>query len=200
MRDCLVRQCGRAGRLVGGCARAGLLDPVVGDALRTVGYGDRSTLAESKGCKRVSHWCVVLVSVAAQVVSVLSREAENRSCDPMPTHCGHTVNHVVVGVGMPRAIDLGVGLVWPGSECKDGERPSLIGHEKAVSVRNVFLSINPARVPFGPLSRIPVRLHERAGMRIGTLDEIKVVRGSDSNLHAVTLSVDYGLLTTMSTT
>lgn len=82
----------------------------------------------------------------------------------MPTHCGHTVNHVVVGIGMPRAIDRRVGLVWPGSERKDGERPSFIGHEEAVPVRDVFLSVNPARVPFGPLSRIPNRLHERPGM------------------------------------
>ena len=115
----------------------------------------------------------------------------------MPTHCGHTVNHVVVGVGMPRAIDLGVGLVWPGSERKDGERPSLIGHEEAVSVRDVFLSVNPARVPFGPLSRIPIRLHERAGMRIGTLDELEVVRGGDRNLHAAIISTVLSLHTSL---
>lgn len=200
MRDCLVRQCGRAGRLVGGCARAGLLDPVVGDALRAVGNRDGAALAESKRIERAPHWCVVLVGVAAQVVSVLSSEAENCPRDPTPTHRGHAVNDVVVGIGMPRAIDLGVGLVWPGSECKDGERPSLIGHEKAVSVRNVFLSVNAARIPVGPLCRIPIRLHERPGMRIGTQDKNEVVRGGESNLHAVTLSVDYGLLTTMSTT
>ena len=97
----------------------------------------------------------------------------------MPTHCGHAVNDVVVGIGMPRTIDLRVGLVWPGSERKDGERPSLIGYEKAVSVRDVFLSINPAWVPFGPLRRIPILLHERAGMLIRTLNELEVGRGYD---------------------
>ena len=37
MRECLVKQRGRVGRLVGGCAGEGLLDPVIGDALRAVG-------------------------------------------------------------------------------------------------------------------------------------------------------------------
>ena len=37
MQDCLVRQRGRVGRLVGGRAGAGLLDPVIGDALRAAG-------------------------------------------------------------------------------------------------------------------------------------------------------------------
>lgn len=40
-------------------------DPVVGDALRAVGYRDRAALAESKGFERASHWSVVLVGVAA---------------------------------------------------------------------------------------------------------------------------------------
>lgn len=183
MRDCLVRQCGRAGRLVGGCARAGLLDPVVGNALRAVVYRDRAALAESEGRERAPHRCVVLVGVAAQVVSVLRREAENRSCDPMLTHCGHTVNDVVVGVGMPCSIDLGVGLVWPGSERKDGERPGLIGHEETVSACDVFLGINPAWVSVGPLCRIPIRLHERPGMLMCTHNEFEVFKGSDSNLY-----------------
>ena len=78
---------------------------------------------------------------------------------------------------MPRAIDLGVGLVWPGSERKDGEQASLIGYEKAVSVRDVFLSINPARVSVGPLSRIPIRLHECLSMLICALNDLEIVRG-----------------------
>ena len=176
-----------------------LFDPVIGDALRAVGYRDRATLAESEGRKRAPHRCVVLVGVAAQVVSVLSREAENRSCDSMPTHCGHTVNRVVVGIGMPCSIDLGVGLVWPGSERKDGERSGFIGHEKAVSVRDVFLSVNPARVPFGPLSRIPIRLHERAGMLICTLNEREVVRGGNSNLHTEIVSTSLSVAANLPT-
>lgn len=172
-------------------------DPVVGDALRAVGNRDGAALAESEGRKRASHRCVVLVGVAAQVVRMLGREAENRSCDPMSTHCGHAVNDVVVGIGMPRTIDLRVGLVWPGSERKDGERPSLIGYEKAVSVRDVFLSVNPAWVPFGPLCRVPICLHERAGMRIGTLDELEVVRGGDRNLHAAIISMVLSLHTSL---
>ena len=174
-----------------------LFDPVVGNALRAVGYRDRAALAESEGRKRASHRCVVLVGVAAQVIRALGRKAENCPRDPTPTHRGHAVDDVVFSLGMPRTIDLGVGLVWSGSERKDGERPGFIGHEKAVSVRDVFLSINPARVPFGPLSRIPIRLHESAGMRIGTLDELEVVRGGDRNLHAAIISMVLSLHTSL---
>ena len=159
-------------------------DPVVGDALRAVGYRDRAALAESEGCERASHWGVVLVGVAAQIVRMLGREAENRSCDPMPTHCGHTVNDVVVGVGMPLAIDRHVGLVRPGSERKDGEGPGLIGHEETVSACDVFLSVNATWVSAGPLCSIPIRLHESAGMLIRALNEREVRRRCDSNLHA----------------
>lgn len=120
------------------------------------------------------------------------RESEHRPRDSMPAHRGHAVNHVVVSVGMPRADNLGLGLVWTGSERKDGERPGFIGHEKAVSVRDVFLSINPARVPFGPLSRIPVRLHERAGMLIRALDELEVLRGCDSYMHTGIVPTNQG--------
>ena len=172
-------------------------DPVVGDALRAVGYRDRAALAEFEGRERAPHRCVVLVGVAAQVIRVLGRKAENRPSNALPAHRGDAVNDVVVGIGMPRTIDLGVGLVWPGSERKDGERASLIGYEKAVSVRDVFLSVNPAWVSVGPLSRIPIRLHESAGMRIGTLDELEVVRGGDRNLHAAIISMVLSLHTSL---
>ena len=110
------------------------------------------------------------MGVAAQVVRVLSREPENRPRDPMPAHCCHAVNHVVIGIGMPRAVNLGIRLVWSGNERKNGERTSLIRHEETVPVRDVFLSINPARVPVGPLRRIPMRLHERPGTVIRARD------------------------------
>ena len=158
-------------------------DPVVGDALRAVGYRDRAALAESEGRERVPHRCVVLVGVAAQVIRVLGRKAENCPRDPTPTHRGHAVNDVVVGIGMPRTIDLRVGLVWPGSERKDGEWSLVVGHKEAVFARDVFLSVNPARVSVGPLSRIPIRLHEHAGVLIRVLNELEVFRGGDSNLH-----------------
>ena len=96
------------------------------------------------------------MGVAAQVVSALGRKAENRPSNASPAHRGGAVNHVVAGIGTPSTLDIGIGLVWPGSERKDGERPSLIAYEKAVSVRDVFLSVNPARVSVGPLSRIPI--------------------------------------------
>lgn len=123
------------------------------------------------------------MGVAAQVVRMLGRKAENRPSNAVPAHRGHTVNHVVVGVGMPRAIDRRVGLVWPGSEREDGEWPLVVGHEEAVPARDVFLSVNPTWVSVGPLSRIPIRLHECAGMLICVLDERDVVSRSDSNLH-----------------
>jgi len=158
-------------------------DPVVGDALRAVGYRDRATLTESEGRERAPHRCVVLVGVAAQVIRALGRKAENCPRDPTPTHRGHAVDDVVFSLGMPCSIDLGVGLVWPGSERKDGERPSLIGHEKAMSVRNVFLSVNPARIPVGPLCGVPVLPHERPGVLIRPLNKLVVGRGDESNLH-----------------
>ena len=174
-------------------------DPVVGDALRAVGDRDRSTFAESEGSKRAPHRRVVLVCVAAQVIRALGRKAENCPRDPTPTHRGHAVNDVVVGIGMPRTIDLRVGLVWPGSERKDGEWSLVVGHKEAVFARDVFLSVNPTWVSVGPLSRIPVRLHKRAGVLVHALDELEVVTRSDSNLHAITLSEDHSLLTNIPT-
>ena len=166
-----------------GAAVECLFDPVVGNAFRAVGRPDCAALFESEGRKRAPHRGVVLVGVAAQVVSVLSREAENRPRDPTPTHCGHAVNHVVLSLGMPRADNLGVGLVLPGSERKDGEWPLVVGYKEAVSACDVFLSVNPVRVSVGPLSRIPIRLHESAGMLIRARDELEVVGRSKSNLH-----------------
>lgn len=172
-------------------------DPVVGDALRAVGYRDRATLTESEGRERAPHRCVVLVGVAAQVIRALGRKAENCPRDPTPTHRGHAVNYVVVGIGMPCADNLGVGLVWPGSEGKNSKRPLIVGDNETVSACDVFLGINPVRVSVGPLSRIPIRLHESAGMRIGTLDELEVVRGGDRNLHAAIISMVLSLHTSL---
>jgi hypothetical protein len=130
------------------------------------------------------------MGVAAQIVSVLSREREDHSSNTLSSHRSHAVNHVVVGVGMPRADNLGVGLVWPGSERKDGEWPLVVGHKEAVFARDVFLSVNPARVSVGPLSRIPIRLHERPGMLIRPLDKLDVFRVGNSNPHAITISTN----------
>ena len=71
---------------------------------------------------------------------------------------------------------------------RDATGPLIVGHEETVSARDVFLSINPARVSVGPLSRIPIRLHEIAGIRIRPLDKLEVVRGSDLNLHTEAVS------------
>ena len=51
--------------LVGCCAGRAVLDPVIGNALRTVGDSDRAALAESEGLERAPHRSVVLVGVAA---------------------------------------------------------------------------------------------------------------------------------------
>ena len=93
------------------------------------------------------------------------------------------MNHVVVGIGTPSSLDIGVGLVRARSKGKDCERPGFIGHEETVSACDVFLSVNPAWVSVGPLCRILIRLHESPGMLIRPLDEREVVRGGDSNLH-----------------
>mgnify|MGYP001691110844 CR=1 FL=1 len=169
--------------LVGCCAGRAVLDPVVGNALRTVGHRYRSTFAESKGVKRAPHRDIVLVGVAAQVICVLCRELEDRLSNTAPAHRGYSVNHVVVGVGMPKALNLCVGLIWPGSEGKNSKRPLIVGDNETVSARDVFLGINPAWVSVGPLCNIPIRLHERPSMRIRALNELEVVRRSDSNLH-----------------
>ena len=165
------------------CASRGVPEPVVGDALRSVAHRDGAALAESEGVKRAPHRDIVLVGVAAQVIRVLSRELEDNPSDTAPAYRGHAVNHVVVGAGMPRAFDLGVGFVWTGCERKDGERSLLVGHEETVSAHDVFFSINATWVSFRPLSCIPVRLHKHAGMLIRALDELEVVRRSNLNLH-----------------
>ena len=56
--------------LVGCRAGRGVLDPVIGDVLRTVGHRDRSALAEFERCERAPHRCIVLVGIAAQVIEV----------------------------------------------------------------------------------------------------------------------------------
>ena len=119
-------------------------DSVVGDALRAVGYGDRAALAESEGLERAPHRCVVFVGVATQIVCMLRCKAENRPSDAVPAHCRHAVNDVVVGLGVPRAVDLGVGLVRSCSEGEDSKRPLIVRYKETVSARDVFLSINPA--------------------------------------------------------
>lgn len=173
--------CRGAGR---GAAVECLFEPVVGNALRAVGYGDRAALFESERLKRTSHRRVVRVCVAAQIVRMLRCKAENGPSYAVSAHRGHAVNDVVVGLGVPRAVDLGVGLVRPGSERKDGERPLVVGHKETVSARDVFFSINATRVSVGPLSRVPVRLHERPSMLIRALNELEVSQGSNTNPHA----------------
>ena len=111
---------------------------------------------ESEGPKRAPHRGIVLVGVAAQVVRVLSREAENRPSNTASAHRGHAVNDVVIGIRAPSAVDLGIGFIRPGSEREDGEGP-LVGYEKAVPARDVFLSVNAARMPVGPLGGVPIR-------------------------------------------
>lgn len=170
--------------LVGCRAGRGVLDPVIGDVLRTVGHRDRSALAEFERCERAPHRCVVLVGVAVQVVRVLDREREDRPSDAVPAYRGHAVNDVVVGIGMPCAFYLCVGFLRPRRKAKDGERPSLIGHEEAVAARDVFFCVNSARVAVWPLCRVPIRLHETPGMIICPLNEDEGLIGSKPNLCA----------------
>lgn len=87
--------------LVGFCAGRAVLDPVVGNALRAVGDGDRAALAESEGPKRAPHWDIVLVSAATQVIGALGCVAQDLSDNPFPAPRCHTVNNVVVGTAVP---------------------------------------------------------------------------------------------------
>ena len=57
--------------LVGCCTGGAVLAPVVGDALRAVGNGDRAALSKSKGLDHAPHRGIVLVGVAAQVIGML---------------------------------------------------------------------------------------------------------------------------------
>lgn len=50
-----------------------LFDPVIGDALRSVGHRDPSALVESERLERAPHRYIVLVGVAAQVTRALLR-------------------------------------------------------------------------------------------------------------------------------
>lgn len=177
--------------LVGCCAGRAVLDPVIGNALRVVGNGDCAALLESEGFERAPHRGVVLVGVATQVVSVLSRKVENCPRDPMPAHCCHAVNHVVLSLEMPCAVDLGIRLIRSWSEGENSKWPLIVSHKETVPVRDVFLSVNVARVSEGPLSRIPIRLHKRAGMHIRAPDECDVARGCDSNLHPEIVHANY---------
>ena len=138
------------------CASRGVPEPVVGDALRSVAHRDGAALAESEGVKRTPHRDIVLVGVAAQVIRVLSRELEDSPTNTAPPYRGHAVNDVVIGIRAPSAVDLGIGFIRPGSEREDGEGP-LVGYEKAVPARDVFLSVNAARMPVGPLGGVPIR-------------------------------------------
>ena len=95
---------------------------------------------------------------------------------------------------MPRAVDLGIGLVRPRNKRKDGERPGFIGHEETVSVCDVFLSVNAARVSVGPLRPIPIRLHKCPSMLIRALNELEVVRRCDSDLHVSMIGPPVGEL------
>ena len=95
------------------------------------------------------------------------------------------------GIGMPCAVNLGIRLVGSWSEGENSKRPLIIGHKETVSARDVFLSVNPARIPVGPLSRVPMRLHERPSMLIRAHDKLEIVRGNDSNLHIEILLESY---------
>ncbi len=148
-----------------------LLDPVIGNALRTVGDSDRAALAESEGLERAPHRSVVLVSVATQVVSVLSCEAEDRPSNTASAHRRHTVNHVIIGIRTPRAVNVGVRLVRTWREGEDGERSILVGDEETVLARDVCLRIDPPWVAVRPLGCVPILPHERASVLIGTFDE-----------------------------
>ena len=114
---------------------------------------------------------------------MLSSEAENRPSNTATAHRRDAVNHVVLSLGMPYAVDFCVGFVRSWGEGKDSKRPLIVGYKETVSAYDVFLSVNAAGIPVGPLSRIPMRLHERPGMRVHALDELEVVRRCDSDLH-----------------
>jgi len=86
------------------------------------------------------------------------------------------------------------GFIRSGSERKDSKRPLIVGYKETVSGRDIFLSINAARIPVGPLSRIPIRLHERPGMLVRALDELEVVRRGNSNPHTAIVSTNRGLV------
>ena len=166
-----------------------LFDPVVGDALRAVGHGDCAALSKSKGLERAPHRSVVLVGFATQVVSVLSCEAEDRPSNTASAHRRHTVNHVIIGIRTPRAVNLGVRLIRSRSEGEDSKWPLIVGYKETASARDVFLSVDSSRIPVGPLSRIPISLHERPGMLIRVLDELEIARKCDSNLHGSMIGV-----------
>lgn len=125
---------------------------------------------------------------------MLSYKAENRPSDSMPAHRSDAVKHVVIGIGMPRAVNLCLGFVRPWGEGEDSKRPLIVGHKETVSARDVFLSVDAARIPVGPLSLIPIRLHERPGMRVRALDELEVVCRGDSNLHTEIVSTNEGMV------
>lgn len=137
---------------------------------------------ESEGLKRAPHRRVVLVGVAAQIVSVLCCELEDRPSDTVSAYRSHAVNDVVVGIRTPGAIDLGIGFVGPWSEGEYGKWPLVVGHDVGKPMLDVRSNDVHAGIPVGPLCGVPVRLHESSGMLIRAINELEVVRGSDLNL------------------
>ena len=102
------------------------------------------------------------------------RESEDRPHNPMPTHRGHAVDDVVVGIGVPSTGDLCVRFVRTWREGEDGERSILVGDEETVLARDVCLRIDPPWVAVRPLGCVPILPHERASVLIGTFDEGEV--------------------------
>ena len=175
MQKCAGCVCGRLGVTAAMYLRCLVaFDPVVGEALCAVGHRDCAALLESKGLERAPHRGVGLVRVTAQVVRVLSGEPENRPSNSASAHRRHTVNHVVLSLGMPCAVDLCVRFVRTWREGEDGERSILVGDEETVLARDVCLRIDPPWVAVRPLGCVPILPHERASVLIGTFDEGEV--------------------------
>lgn len=159
-------------------------DPVVSNALRAVGHPDYAALFEPEGLKRAPHRGVVLMGVAAQVIRMLRRKAEDRASNVASAYRGHSVDDIVGRIRMPRTIDLCLGFVRPRNKRKDSHRTLVVSRDVGVPSFNGCSDNIHAGVTVGPLCGVPVHLHERPGMRIRARDELEVVRVSDSNLHA----------------
>lgn len=83
------------------CASRGVPEPVVGDALRSVGHRDGAALAKSERRERAPHRYVFLVGVAAQVVRALCSELEDCPSDTASARRSYAVDDVVVGTATP---------------------------------------------------------------------------------------------------
>ncbi len=120
--------------------------PVIGDALRTVGYR-RRTRGNPKHLRQKLRIGALFLCVMQRRYS--ARSVANVGDRPSDTLSPYRVtrNDVVVGIGR-RAVDLGIGFgPVSGARVKTAKGSLIVGHKETVSASDVFFSVNVPGYP-----------------------------------------------------